>query len=104
MGTRQIRNAVFTAGTQGEARHKARPAETLICHEVSGSGWNSFRLLHGVRLVAETRAGLNWREQLQKTAEGRGQGRENSGGTKQGVLWGSCFLFCTMQLDLIIHN
>lgn len=59
MGTRQIRNTVFRAGTQGEAGHKARPAETLICHGVSGSGWNSFRLLPGVRLVVEVRTGLN---------------------------------------------
>lgn len=80
MWTRQIRKAVFRAGTQGEAKHKARPAETLICHWVSGSGWNTFRLLHGVRLVAETRTGLNWREQLQKTAEGRDPSRESSGG------------------------
>lgn len=67
MGTRQIRNAVFRAGTQGEAGHKARPAETLICHSVSGSGWNSFRLLPGVRLVVETRTELNWQREFRRT-------------------------------------
>lgn len=67
MGTRQIRNAVFRAGTQGEAGHKARPAETLICHSISGSGWNSFRLLPGVRLVVETRTELNWQREFRRT-------------------------------------
>lgn len=57
MGTRQIRNTVFRAGTQGEAGQTSR--NTNSATESQGLGGTPSGFCLGLGLVVEARTGLN---------------------------------------------